>query len=581
MHTKAQWGAVLLAVACLIATQALAQSTAAPAFDLERLILNPGGRDGLVIGGGDALEQRGVRLSLLGHYEHAPLVVLDGRTQRIATLVGGRVSGHVTAAFGLHRYLELGVQIPVVLWQGGTQDAATLGFSAPQATALGSPWVHARSGILQQREGSPLDLSVDLLVNVPVGAPGAFTADSDPSLFPRLGLGRSFGERVRVALEGGAWFRVSPGVLSGASSRTSTPAALVGLGVSTLGQGARFEVSVRSTIPFDGQLPAAELLAGARLPVGPVEFQLLGGPGFGRLAGTPAFRVLAGVSFATPPDACTANAPPEACPALDFDGDGVPNGLDACLREAGPLKGCPEPDQDRDGVSDAKDRCPAAAGPAAHDGCPDSDGDGVHDGDDRCVQQPGPDHGCPRKDSDGDGVVDEEDACPTVAGPNRGCPPDRDGDGVEDARDSCIDEAGTPENDGCAKKSLVKLESDRLVIREKVYFDSAKAKIQPRSFELLRSVAKVLVSHPEVTKVFIDGHTDAQGKPAQNRKLALARATAVRDFLVKAGVDPRRLEPRGFGPDRPIADNATAEGREQNRRVEFVIETPTVTRETK
>lgn len=534
---------VLAAAIFFFGAPAEAQTTSAPAFDLERLILNPSGREGLLVGGGDVLEATGVRLGVLSHYEHAPLVAFDSQNKGLATIVGNRVSAHVSAAFGVNRWLEIGVQLPFVLWQGGGDDAGRVGLSAPRATSMGSPWVQARSGLFLERDGMPFDLSVDLLMNVPVGGPGAFTSDATPSFFPRLGLGRTLGGVARVAVEIGGWFRTSPSFSSLSMATSSlSPTVQLSAGVSTLDPKSRFELSLRSTIPTDGSGAALEAMAGARVPVGPFELQLLAGPGFGRLPGTPLFRVLAGVSFATPASKCVEGRPYalQDCPQLDFDGDGVANGQDLCGRQHGTSSGCPDGDGDGDGVADARDACPGAAGEQAR-------------------------NGCPRLDSDDDGVFDEDDACPAVAGSERGCPPK-----PQPVRERCVDQPDVFVDQGCPP-ALVKLESDRLVISEKIFFDPRKATIQARSFALLDEVAKLLRAHPEVEHVFIDGHTDSQGTPEINRTLSRGRADAVKQYLVKAGVEARRLEGRGFGPDRPIADNGTPAGREQNRRVEFVI----------
>ena len=77
--------------------------------------------------------------------------------------------------------------------------------------------------------------------------------------------------------------------------------------------------------------------------------------------------------------------------------------------------------------------------------------------------------------------------------------------------------------------------------------------------------------HPEIARVAVDGHTDSVGTARANLALSRRRAIAVMRWLVAHGVDERRLEARGFGPRRPIADNKTAEGRAKNRRVEFQI----------
>ena len=104
-----------------------------------------------------------------------------------------------------------------------------------------------------------------------------------------------------------------------------------------------------------------------------------------------------------------------------------------------------------------------------------------------------------------------------------------------------------------------------------IQFDTGKATIKPVSYSLLDDVAQVLKDHPEVKKVRIEGHTDSKGSAKLNTSLSKARAQAVRKYLVDKGVEAPRLEAAGFGPKKPVADNATAEGREKNRRVEFMI----------
>jgi outer membrane protein OmpA-like peptidoglycan-associated protein len=196
---------------------------------------------------------------------------------------------------------------------------------------------------------------------------------------------------------------------------------------------------------------------------------------------------------------------------------------------------------------------------------------------DHCPSEPGPvaRHGCPPTDTDGDGLLDGEDLCPTEPGPRerQGCPiRDRDQDTVEDKVDNCPDEPGPVENEGCPieEKQLVEIQSDRIAIKDKVHFDFDKATIQRRSYGLLDQVARVILEHPEILSVSIDGHTDSQGSADYNRDLSQRRAAAVREYLIQKGVAPERLEAHGFGEDRPIESNATNAGRAANRRVEFL-----------
>jgi outer membrane protein OmpA-like peptidoglycan-associated protein len=104
-----------------------------------------------------------------------------------------------------------------------------------------------------------------------------------------------------------------------------------------------------------------------------------------------------------------------------------------------------------------------------------------------------------------------------------------------------------------------------------VFFDTAKASIKAESNSLLDEAAAVLKAHPEVKKVVIEGHTDDRGGAAKNLKLSEARAQSVKAYLVGKGVEASRLDAKGFGQTKPIADNKTEKGREANRRVEFTI----------
>lgn len=99
-----------------------------------------------------------------------------------------------------------------------------------------------------------------------------------------------------------------------------------------------------------------------------------------------------------------------------------------------------------------------------------------------------------------------------------------------------------------------------------VVFDPGRAILRPESGPTLDAVAASLVSHPQA-RVRIEGHTDATGTAEANRALSLARAQAVAAYLTDKGVPASRMETVGFGPDHPVADNATPEGRQQNRRV--------------
>jgi OOP family OmpA-OmpF porin len=153
---------------------------------------------------------------------------------------------------------------------------------------------------------------------------------------------------------------------------------------------------------------------------------------------------------------------------------------------------------------------------------------------------------------------------------------DGDGDGVPDYLDNCPNEPGPASNQGCPakKKQLVIITRRNLELKEKVFFVSGKAAIDPRSRNLLGQVAAVLRSHADLPPLVVEGHTDNVGKPEVNRKLSQARAEAVRLFLIQQGIDQGRVSAAGFGPERPLASNRTPSGRASNRRVEFRLDGP-------
>lgn len=187
-------------------------------------------------------------------------------------------------------------------------------------------------------------------------------------------------------------------------------------------------------------------------------------------------------------------------------------------------------------------------------------------------------------DSDNDGVCDYDDKCPnTPYGAkvySNGCPVDSDGDGVPDYRDKC---PNTPkgvkvDKDGCPPEEMkeaapVKEAAPEVVsMTLMINFDTGKSYVRPRYYKEVKKVADFMKKYPD-TKMEIQGHTDNVGKPANNKRLSQARANAVRNLLIKKyKVNAKRLTAVGYGPDKPVASNATKEGKAQNRRVQAVVQ---------
>jgi outer membrane protein OmpA-like peptidoglycan-associated protein len=105
-----------------------------------------------------------------------------------------------------------------------------------------------------------------------------------------------------------------------------------------------------------------------------------------------------------------------------------------------------------------------------------------------------------------------------------------------------------------------------------VLFTSAKADLMPAAQIKLNDVANALIKEDPLSKIVVEGHTDSQGGASYNQDLSQRRAQAVRDYLVTRGIAADRVTAQGFGLSRSIADNASPEGRANNRRVEIVVQ---------
>jgi len=125
-----------------------------------------------------------------------------------------------------------------------------------------------------------------------------------------------------------------------------------------------------------------------------------------------------------------------------------------------------------------------------------------------------------------------------------------------------------------AQFASVKQETRGMVITlsGSVLFTSAKSDLLPAAQLKLNDVAKALTEQDPDSKIVVEGHTDSQGSAASNQDLSQRRAQSVRDYLVSRGIASDRITAAGFGPSRSIADNNSAEGRANNRRVEIVVQ---------
>jgi len=241
-------------------------------------------------------------------------------------------------------------------------------------------------------------------------------------------------------------------------------------------------------------------------------------------------------------------------------------------------------DSDEDGVKDRADACPDTPDGAEVDalGCAvDTDGDGVADYQDGCPNTPAEARvdsgGCPM-DDDADRVFDGLDRCPgTPMGAEvdeSGCPIDSDADRVFDGLDRCPD---TPfgvdvDPNGCPVPEPEPVEPEPqpevFTFRGTVSFGNGGTAISALAETALREIGELLVAHPGVL-VTLEGYADSVGNDDVNLRVSQRRAVAVRNFLVGTfeELTTGQFTVLWYGEARPVADNSTAEGRAQNRRV--------------
>ena len=473
-------------------------------------------------------------------YASAPLV-LKNRVEALDYVVSYQLWLYALASVSLAHRWVLSAGMPMVVAQDGDAPLP----SGPTATrvssgaALGDARVGARFRILESSDDAAMKVHLAIASSLwlPTASEG-YTGDGAVRVRGALLLEGST-TRVFWVANGGVRtrpFETLPAVIP---TRVGT-ALTFGLAAGFYADARQrlalgFEVLSDLTVgggsrPFDprGTTGHAFVTANLRPRGGPLELGAALGPGFGQGAGSSDFRVLATVGFAFE----------QAAPPSDDDGDGVPDKVDACLD----LRGVPSSDPLMNG-------CPAAP-----------------------------------SDRDGDGIPDENDACPGVPGEStrvkatHGCPvlPDRDKDGVPDASDACPDEPGVrpPAGDGCPKAPeppATKLADTTIVLAQQVQFETGTAVLRAESDRVLSEVARILSDHAEIELVEVQGHTDEVGTADYNRQLGQARATSVVNWLAQHGIKRERLAAKGYGSDRPIADNTSEEGRQKNRRVEFQI----------
>ncbi|MFL5347861.1 MAG: hypothetical protein ACJ8AT_23980 [Hyalangium sp.] len=292
-----------LAATLLTTSPALAQSPAPiPSFQLERMELNPSGAGSLLVGTGEVPSAGTLRLSVLEYPEQAPLTFSRGEAGR-SGVIKSWLTTQVLAAWSATDRLEFALQLPLIASQDAV-DLNHLGISSPSSSGLSTARVHARLGLLEKREGSPVDLALDLGTGLPLGGNQSLARDEGLRFTPELMAGDAFGW-VRVGLEVGLLLQphiiLSP---QATAVRDEMGDELrFGASLSTTNTGLRGEVAVRGALPLVRSPASGEVFAGARYAMAHGwEVFALGGMGLGNNPGTPKFRAMAGISFGSTGD---------------------------------------------------------------------------------------------------------------------------------------------------------------------------------------------------------------------------------------------------------------------------------------
>jgi outer membrane protein OmpA-like peptidoglycan-associated protein len=586
------WGVLAAAAPLLLARPSAAQEGGVTG-SLERFQPAPAGDPMFSVPSATVEGHLLPKATAIVDFAYQPLSIEEGSTRR--TIVSHQLFLHLDASLALFDRLLVSVDMPFALAQGG--DSPTLAgepFASPESAEVGDLRLGARVRLLGSPD-DPLQIGAGTYFYLPTGPGDSYVGDGAVRGEPHLIVGG----RVQQFIYG-----ASLGTTLHASSRPHTFDAHAGAAVLLADELLQVGPELSLSTPFSNNVlvstsdvevsvespTSAELLLGGKLRPAPALVIGAGaGPGLTQGWGTPVFFAVGSVGYE--PRA------PRAAPAQDSDRDGVLDPVDACPKVPGvesddPKKnGCP-PDRDQDTIPDAKDACPDVPGEKSDDpkknGCPpDRDKDTILDAEDACPDVAGvksddpKKNGCP-PDRDGDGMDDPEDACPDVAGvksddpKKNGCPPDRDDDGVPDAEDACPDQRGGPDKDpaknGCPHVTVTAKE---IVIQHQVQFrvgqSSLDQTVDPVSDDLLTEVRNAILDNPDIELIEVQGHADVTGPEEFNQKLSEARADAVRRWLIKRGIPRRKLTSAGYGSKAPVASNDSEEGRQENRRVQFVI----------
>ena len=530
-----------LAVLFVALLAAPSPAPAAEIFDASTLRPASGG-DGLVGVEGARVpnvHDQVLDVKLWGIGEHSPLALGQ---ENIYNRVRALLAVQVKIADGF----AVGVQIPYLVNQFG-KLAGGFGRAGAAQTGLGDIRVTPRLGLLEQNRHH-VNLALQASFTVPLADAGTVAGYPSPQVEGLFSLSHSWGE------DSGAHVEVIANALVGSHSSFTVKDTTLGgtylggrLGAASylgeqLFRRVFAELDARTYTNAFGATAGTplELRAGLTLCFGRfISFDFSAGARNVPALGSPDWHVAAGLGYS--PSTCHTTTPPLPGPSAEEIA------AKKAADEAAAKKAA-----DETAVTKAADEKAAAEKAAAEKAAAEK----------AAAEKAAAEKAAANRDAEAARRAEEEAARK-----------DTDGDGVPDRTDNCPTEPGPASNFGCplSKKQRVVVRGGKIDILDKVQFAVGKASILPASFPLLDQVAGVLKGHPEILKVEVQGHTDNVGAGDKNLRLSQARSEAVVAYLVKKGVAAETLSPKGYGEEKPLADNKTKKGQEENRRVEFKV----------
>ncbi len=289
--------------ALLLPAAGASAQTTFPGFSIERFTPDASAVSSFVIGTAEILPAGEVRVSASEEWELRPLIINgDGSVvgrgyplagERAGDVITDRATTFVSVAGAVNDWLELSARLPIIAWQQGQTGSSVLGPLSQEG--IGPIDLGARVVAMKQDADSPLSIAFGLEVLPNWGSAQALGGDTAWDFAPRIEMSHRFDGFI-VGAQANILVRPQPVYLP--NSQTLGSEFQMGAVAATTGPGLRGELSIRGT---PGQPPdqTMEILAGLRMPIGPFEAFVIGGPGFFAMPGTPTWRVVGGFAFNT------------------------------------------------------------------------------------------------------------------------------------------------------------------------------------------------------------------------------------------------------------------------------------------